>query len=99
MRGRESCVGWVSGWADGPPVPPQRQPVQMSFRKRGFRFHANVCGCDKYTTGRRNYDVKAKSVLQKMHPGVRGASESRVGHLSETVWEADGALRRSTEQV
>lgn len=31
------------------------------------------------------YDIKAKSILQKVLPGVQGLQRSQEGHLSETV--------------
>lgn len=76
-----------------------RQPEQMSPCKHGLHFHTNVWGCDKCMTGRQKYNIKAKSILQKMLSGVRGASESRVSHLSEMVRETDGALWRSIKQA
>ena len=97
QRLREPCVGnrgttWMgTRLADCPPVPPLRQPEQMSPDKHRFYFHTNVCGCGKYTTGRQKYDIKAKSILQKVLPGVQGASDSHVSHLSETVREPDGS--------
>lgn len=84
-------------------IAPQRlltlQPEQMSLYKHGLHFHTNVCGRGKYTTGRQKCDIKAKSIPWKMLPGVLGASESRVSHLSEMVWKPDGALWRSIKQV
>lgn len=102
--GEPRMGNWGTAWmgtrlADCPPVPPLRQPEQMSPYKHRFYFHTNVCGCGKYTTGRQKYDIKAKSILQKVLPGVQGASESHVSHLSETVREPDGALWRSIKQV
>lgn len=103
LRGRRSLTGGGHGshvggcWAGQ--IAPQcllsRRPEPLSFYKHGFHFHTDVCGCDKYTTGRQKHDIKAKSILQKMLPGVQGASESRVSHLSAMVREADGALWRS----
>ena len=82
-----------------PPVPPLGQPEQMSPCKHGFHFHTDVCGRGKHTTGRQKHDLKAKSLLRTMLPGVEGARESRVSHLSETVQEPDGALWRSIRRV
>lgn len=84
-------------------IAPQRllalQAEQTSPYKHGLHFHTNVYGPGKYTTGRQKSDIKAKSVLRKTLPGVLGASKSRVSHLSEMVWEPDGALWRSIKQV
>lgn len=97
--GSRGAVWVVAGLAECPPGPPLGQPEQMSPYKHGFHFHTDVCGRGKHTTGRRKHDLKAKSVPQTMLPGVEGARESCVSHLSETVQEPDGALWRSIRQV
>lgn len=99
MRGHGSRAGGCRAGQIAPQCLLSRQPEQLRVYKHGFHFHTNVCGCDKYTTGRQKYDIKVKSILQKMLPGVQGSLESHVCHLSEMVWEADGALWRSIKQV
>lgn len=88
-----------AGLAEGSPVPPRRQPEQMSPHKHGFHFHTNVCGCGKHTTGRQKYDINAKSVLRKMRPGVQGAvlatCQKRCRNQMELCGEASNKLEMS----
>lgn len=88
-----------AGMAEGSPVPPRRQPEQMSPHKHGFHFHTNVYGCGKHTTGRQKYDIDAKSVLRKMRPGVQGAvlatCQKRCGNQMELCGEASNKLEMS----
>lgn len=63
-----------------------RQPEQMSPYKHGFHFHTNVCGCGKYTIGRQKCDIKAKSILQKMSPGVWGLLRAMLATCQKWCW-------------